>query len=43
MANPLSTAANWTFLQEPIWRWFVFLGAMLLMNIAWADIVDFIR
>jgi hypothetical protein len=41
--NPISGVINWTFLNEPVWRWFIFMGALLLMNVAWADILDFIK
>lgn len=34
---------NWEFLDEPAWRWFIFLGALLLMMWTWRGIVDFMK
>jgi len=41
--DALSNITNWQFLNEPLYRWFLFLGALLLMNYCWADIVDFMK
>lgn len=33
--NTLSNAVNWPFLQEPIWRWFVFIIVLSFLLGAW--------
>lgn len=35
----LSSLTNWPFLQEPIWRWFVFIVAMGLLLQAWKGVL----
>ena len=39
MANPITTAINWDFLNEPVWRWFLFIGALILIMTAWRAIL----
>lgn len=33
--DTIKNLANWSFMQEPIWRWFVFLIAIGLLLGAW--------
>ncbi len=39
MENPVSTVTGWTFLQEPLWRWFLFVFALILILSAWRAIL----
>lgn len=34
---------NWEFLNEPLWRWFLFVIALSLMLFAWGAILSFMR
>lgn len=38
----LSNLTNWTFLDEPLYRWFIFIGALLLIMWGWNGILSFI-
>ena len=38
--NPVS---SWPFLQEPAWRWFIFVGALLLILALWGRILGYMR
>ncbi len=35
MGSTLTGIASWNFLGEPAWRWFIFVGVMLLFLFAW--------
>jgi hypothetical protein len=39
----LDTVANWQFMQEPLWRWFVMFGAMLAIAFGWHGILEFMH
>lgn len=39
MTNPFKTITGWDFLNEPLWRWFLFLFAVIAMLAAWAAIL----
>ena len=39
MGNLVSGAVNWPFLNEPIWRWGLFTGVMLLFLFAWSGVL----
>ena len=39
MPNPLA----WKFLQEPLWRWFVFIVAMGLILHSWRSVLNEIK
>ena len=39
MPNPL----GWKFLQEPLWRWFVFIVAMGLILHSWRSVLNEIK
>lgn len=37
--NALTNAINWEFLNEPLYRWFIFAGAAFGMVWAWEGII----
>lgn len=37
--NPLA----WKFMNEPLWRWFMFILAMNLLLAAWVGVLRFMR
>ncbi len=39
----LNTVIDWTFLQEPLWRWTIFFGAMMLIAHAYHGVLDFLK
>ena len=39
----LNRVTNWEFLNEPLYRWFVFLIALSLMLFVWHAILSFMR
>lgn len=39
MQNMLSSIVGWQFLQEPAWRWFIFLGVVLLFLMVWSGVL----
>ncbi|MGI0011913.1 MAG: hypothetical protein ACREBU_00505 [Nitrososphaera sp.] len=43
VASAVGKAASWPFLQEPIWRWFVFFVALGLIFRVWAGILSFMK
>ena len=43
VAGIINNAVNWPFLQEPAYRWFIFLGALMLMSLAWGGILEFMK
>lgn len=43
MNNIISSAANWNFLQEPLWRWVVFLIAISFLMGVWAMILGYMK
>lgn len=34
---------SWGFMQEPLYRWFMFVGAMLLILAAWTIILGYMK
>lgn len=34
---------NWTFLNEPAWRWFIFLGVLIAFSVAWKGVLNAIK
>lgn len=34
---------NWEFLQEPWWRWFIFVGLLLLIFFMWRIIIGHMK
>lgn len=40
--NVVSNLTGWSFLNEPLWRWFLFFGALILISVAWKGILSFI-
>lgn len=39
LPNPLA----WSFLNEPLWRWFVFIIALGLMLRAWQGVLSYMK
>lgn len=42
MSNPVTAAADWTFMDEPLWRWAIFIFALGLILMAWRGVLEFI-
>lgn len=40
--NVVTNAVSWEFLDEPLWRWFLFFGALILISIGWRGILSFV-
>lgn len=38
--NPVSA---WTFMQEPLWRWFLFIMAFSLMLVVWRGLLGYMK
>lgn len=41
--NPVSSVTNWKFLNEPLYRWVLFMVALTLIGVAWRGVVDFMK
>lgn len=41
--DTITNPARIEFLDEPIWRWFLFFGALIAFGVAWSGIIDFIK
>lgn len=41
--NPLNTAINWEFLDEPLYRWIIFVGALGAITWGWRGVVDLMK
>jgi len=35
--------ASWPFLQEPVYRWFIFVGVLLLIFASWGVIIGYMK
>ncbi len=42
MSNPFTATADWTFLNEPLYRWAIFIFALGLILMAWRGVLGFI-
>ncbi len=40
--NVVSNVTGWTFMDEPLWRWFIFFGAFLLIAWGWKGILSLV-
>lgn len=40
--NVISNVTDAQFLNEPTWKWFIALGALILMLWAWRGILSFV-
>ncbi len=38
----VTNLTGWKFLNEPLWRWFIFFGALMLIAWAWKGVLSFI-
>lgn len=43
MQNMISQITGYEMLNEPMWQWFLFVGAMMLFTFAWHGIIEFIK
>lgn len=43
MKSLFDKISSWPFMQEPMWRWFVFVGALLLILAAWTIILGYMK
>lgn len=34
---------NWEFLDEPLYRWFIFLVAISCFAVAWSAVLNFVK
>jgi hypothetical protein len=41
--NFIQSITNWTFLQEPLYRWAIFVIAMAFISFGWQAILGFMR
>lgn len=39
--DAIKNFTNWTFLNEPAWRWFIALGLLLVMLAGWKQILSY--
>jgi hypothetical protein len=39
MENPVSAVTGWKFLQEPLYRWALFVFALIMILTAWRAIL----
>ena len=39
MHNLLSNTVGWQFLSEPVWRWGIFVGVVMLFMVAWSGVL----
>lgn len=40
--NVITNAASWQFMNEPLYRWFIFFGALILISWGWKGILSFV-
>lgn len=40
--NVVSNVVGWTFLDEPLYRWFIFFGAIILISWGWKGVLSFV-
>lgn len=43
MLNTLTGLTQWPFLNEPIYRWFIFLIVLSLFGVAWRGVLDHMK
>lgn len=43
MPNALAAAINWDFLDEPLYRWIIFVGALMGIVWAWEGVVGLMK
>ena len=41
--NYLQSVTGWQFMNEPLSRWFIFLGALIAMLTAWRGVIEYIK
>lgn len=40
--NVVSGVVGWKFLDEPLYRWFLFFGALILIAWGWKGVISFV-
>jgi hypothetical protein len=43
MGNPFSTVVDWTFLNEPAWRWALFGVGVMGFLFVWREVLDLMK
>jgi hypothetical protein len=43
MTDFFSGVKNWEFLNEPMWRWFIFIIAFTFMLMTWGAILNYMK
>jgi hypothetical protein len=38
----VSKAVNWEFMNEPLYRWFIFFGCLMIIAWGWRGVLSFI-
>lgn len=41
--NQITNVFKWPFMQEPLWRWFMFLVAITLFSAVWANVLKYMK
>ena len=39
----LDKIKNWPFLNEPLYRWAIFVGALLMILFAWSCVLEYMK
>lgn len=39
----IGNTIGWEFMNEPMWRWFIFFGGLIAIGVAWHGILDFMH
>jgi hypothetical protein len=42
-SDTLNNITNWQFLNEPLYRWWLFFFAIMLSLLAWNGVLDFMK
>lgn len=43
VSETIEAVTDWEFQHEPLWRWFLFIGAMLVLLYIWRVVLSFMR
>lgn len=41
--NPINQVVNWKFLDEPLYRWAIFMGAFAAISYGWRGALDLMK
>lgn len=39
----IDTIKNWEFMSEPLWRWFIFAAAMIIILMVWGTVLAYMK